>query len=77
MDLWLPWWGWGRDGVSIWGTEMFWNQPVRVYNMVNIPKPTEWYTESYGCPASSVSKFRILMRAAFTDSLMDPEAELC
>ena len=56
---------------------MFWNQPVRVYNMVNIPKPTEWYTESYGCPASSVSKFRILMRAAFTDSLMDPEAELC
>lgn len=56
---------------------MFWNQLARVYNMVNIPKPTESYTELYGRPAASLSKFHILMRAAFTDSLMDPEAELC
>lgn len=59
------------------GTEMFWDQLARVYNMVNIPKPTELYAEWYGCPASSLSEFHILMTAACTDSLMDPEAELC
>lgn len=68
VDSWLSWWG---QGVIRF---LFGEQKCSgIRYVVNILK----LTELYGCPESFISKFHLLMGAAFTDLLMVPEAELC